>query len=206
MNVRRSRVLQLLTVGVAGSQAGHLVAYQARLGGSALAAQSAGAHAYFLPAFTSVVGAAGASVLAAVLLIAWARLVAGRRLGLQAQPGWRTLDLLPLLFVLQLGVYAGQETLEAITYGTSPPALVDLLLWGALGQLPVAALGAVALAWISTGLEGAFVAVDARLAELQPRLLAPAMAARAAGTSDLAGLLAQCAGASLAKRGPPFTS
>lgn len=206
MSVRRAQVLQLLTIGAVGAQAGHLLAYQARFGGSALTLQRGGAHAYFLPTAGLALGAVAVPVLGALLVIAWARLFAGRRLGLQVRAGWRVLDVLPLLFALQLAIYAAQETLEALAYGTRAPPLVDLLLWGALGQLPVAAVGAMALAWISTRLGGALAAFDIRLAELRPLLLSPAAVLAAPHAVNLAVVLAQRAPAALVKRGPPHPS
>jgi hypothetical protein len=198
--------LQLVAVAAAGSQAGHLVAYQARFGGSALALERTGAHAYFLPAATGLVGTAAALGLASLLLIGWARLFAGRRLGFATRPGWRVLDALPLLFALQLAIYAGQESVESLAAGVPPAPALELLLWGALGQLPVACAGALALAWISSRLEGALEAVDIRLVELRSELgaSAPLLAPPPAPTAAL--LLAQRAGAALAKRGPPGSS
>lgn len=202
----RARSAQLVAVAAGGSQVGHLLAYQARFGGTALARQSAGAHAYFLPTLTSAVGVVAAAALAAVLLIAWARLFTGRRLGLRTRPGWRALDVLPPLFALQLAIYAGQEAFEASVYGTPVPAVLDLLLWGALGQLPVALVGALALACLSTRLEGALAAVDVRLAQLRPLLIAPGAVLVARPGANRAAVLAECAPAALTKRGPPPTS
>ena len=205
MTTRRLRGLQLLAIAIAASQAGHLLAYQARFGGAALTLERSGAHAYFLPMLTWLGGAAGAAALAALLAVAWARVFGGRRLGLHAAAGWSAADLLPPLFVLQLAVYAGQETLESVAYGVNPPALVDLLLWGALGQLPAAAAGALALAWLSTRLEGALEAVDIRLAQLRPLLLEAGRPAPSRSPFSPAAVLAQCAPAAFVKRGPPHT-
>jgi hypothetical protein len=43
----RKRILTVLGVAIAGSQAGHLLAYQLRFGATAQQVQSSGAHAYF---------------------------------------------------------------------------------------------------------------------------------------------------------------
>ena len=206
VNRTRARALQLLAIGLAGSQAGHLVTYQFRFGDAAIHLERAGAHAYFLPAATWLAGAIAAAGLAALLLIAWGRLVAGRRLGLRRVAGWPVLDVLPLLFVLQLTVYAGQESIEALAAGTQQPAVLDLLLWGALGQLPVAGAAAVALAWISTRLEGAFEAVDIRLARLLPDLVAPRSLLLTPRPVRPSSPLPHCAPAALVKRGPPGRS
>lgn len=196
----------LLAIGVAGSQAGHLIAYQARFGGAALRLERTGAHAYFLPTATGFLGALGAATLAAVFLVGWTRILAGRRLGFHTRSGWRALDVLPLLFALQLAIYAGQESIENLAVGGTPPAPADLLLWGALGQLPLAAAGAVALAWISTRLEGAFAAVDARLAVFQPVFTGVLTPRPVVAPRSAAAALAQSAPAALVKRGPPPAS
>ena len=206
MSEIRARALQLSAVAIAGSQAGHLVSYQARFGGAALPLERAGVHAYLLPTLTWLGGAIGAAALAGLLLIAWARLAAGRRLGMRRSAGSRALDLLPVLFVAQLAIYAGQETAEALAAGTAQPAVVELLLWGALGQLPVACVAAVALAWISTRLEGALEAVDVRLARLLPDLVAPPSLLPASRADRPGRALAWCAPAALVKRGPPARS
>src|SRR5215472_8544977 len=140
MSSARARFAQLLLVATAGSQAGHLVAYQARFGASAAAVQAGGVHSYFLPLAATLLGGAGATGLLALLAIGAARLAAGRRRPIRER--WALMEVLPALFALQLAIYIGQESIEAAVTGGTGTAALDLLLWGALGQLPVAFLGA----------------------------------------------------------------
>ncbi len=138
----------MLAVAVAGSQAGHLVAYQLRFGGAALQVQSAGAHAYYPGVAKTAVGAAAGVVLLGLLAVGLARISTGRNLDRASVPP--LIRLIAGLFTLQVAIFAAQETLEASLSGLRAGSPADLLLWGAIGQLPAAAAGAVALRWLLT--------------------------------------------------------
>jgi hypothetical protein len=139
---------------LAASQVGHLVASELRQGPRALGAAGTGAHAYVPTLATVVFGVAGGLVLAALLVVAAARAGgawAGRRP--VPRPGrGSVLDLAAALFVLQLAIFLGQETIEAAAAGSPLRDAGDLLLWGCLGQLPVALLAALALGWLTARL------------------------------------------------------
>jgi hypothetical protein len=175
MRPRRLAALAMPIVVLAASQVGHLLASELRHGPRALGPDSSGAHAY-VPALTTVaLGAAGGAVLAALLVVAAARMpwsgrsVPGRVRRVSA------LDLSAALFALQLAIFLGQETVEAVAGGSAPPDGTSLLLWGCLGQLPVALVAGVVLSWVGGRFE---VAVERLLASagqpLAPRSVQPA--------------------------------
>jgi hypothetical protein len=156
------RALAILGIAVMGSQAGHLLAYELRYGSAAQQVQSTGAHAYFPMLVRTVLGGTGLSLLAALLVIGFARLATGRRMDRQSAPS--TLRLLAGLYTLQLGFFLAQETLEGSLSG-------QLLLWGLLGQLPVAFAGAVALRWLIARLAPAVASLRTSLSgglQIQP--------------------------------------
>lgn len=154
-------------IALLGSQAGHLLAYQLRYGSAAQQIQSSGAHAY-LPALTkTLAGLAAASLLACLFLVGLARIL-GRRQAV----GERTPSLLRLmaaLFTAQLALFVGQEVVEAHLAGIVSGPGFDLVLWGMLGQLPAALVGATALHWL-------LVRVAPAVANLKAILLQPARA------------------------------
>lgn len=152
------------------SQAGHLVAYQLRFGSAAQSVQSSGAHGYFPALVKSGIGIAALALIAALLVVGAARVSSGRRLEIESAPSY--LRLLAGLFTLQLALYSAQETVEAQIGGSSFSSASDLLLWGALGQLPVAAAAAVALRWLLARLRPALEAIAVGLASTkQPQAL-----------------------------------
>lgn len=65
------------------------------------------------------------------------------------------LDAAAFLFVLQFAVFLAQETAEAAWAGFSRPGLADLMLWGSVGQVPVAIVAGAALSWLSMHFEAA---------------------------------------------------
>jgi hypothetical protein len=151
----RHRALAVPLVAVATSPLGHLLAYQARFGAAATHEQSSGAHAYF-PAVAAMLGAAlGATLVASLLLVAVARLVAGRRQGLRPGRRWPFVDVLAAVFTIQVGTYVVQEAAEALATGAAMPPIPELVLWAALGMLPVALSAAIGLTWLSVHLEAA---------------------------------------------------
>ena len=201
----RSLALAVLGIGLIGSQAGHLLAYQLRFGDAAKHLQSSGAHAYFPLVAKTTLGAIAIAFMAALFVIGLARMLRGA-LSVRTRTGPRYIELLAALFTIQLVAFIAQEVGEALIAGAAVDSAEHLLLWGTLGQLPVAAFAALALRWLWTRFES--VVQDLRA------VLAIAPANHAAGTVAVtrwpaysgASLLAQVAGGSLGKRGPPSSS
>jgi hypothetical protein len=127
---------------LAASQVGHLLATQLRQGPHSLTPGHSGAHAYIPVLLAMVLGTAGAVVMAALMLVAAAR---ARRAGHHvAAPAHRgsLLDFAAALFAAQLAIFLVQETVESLVAGGPTPTVAALVLWGTIGQLPVAALAA----------------------------------------------------------------
>jgi hypothetical protein len=195
----------VLGLAALGSQAGHLLAYQLRFGAAAQHVQSTGAHGYFpLMAKTSL-GAVGAALVACLLLIGLARVLTGRASSRTAA-GPPYLGLLAILFTTQLACFVGQEIGEALLAGAPVDSAPHLVLWGTLGQLPVAALAAVALGWLARRYESAVSDIRALLNARPSSIPLAAVALPVWVTPARTFLLSQVAGASLAKRGPPISS
>ena len=199
---RRRLALAALALGLLGSQAGHLLAYQLRFGGAAHQIQSTGVHTYFPLVAKTALGAVAAGLIAGLLLVGLARLLRGRRVRSDSEPSF--ISLLAILFSLQLATFAAQEIVEGLVGGTSLMSAPDLLLWGTLGQLPVALTAASALRWLSARVESAVGLIRdvVRAALRKARATSPA-ATPAHAAPDLALLISRVAGSSLAKRGPP---
>ena len=199
------RGLAVAGLAVAGAQAGHLLAYQLRFGADAFQVQSSGAHAYFPALLKTSVGAVALALVAGLLIIAAARLVArgSSTLNFGGPP---FMSLLATLFTIQLAWFIGQEVAESLFAGLPPGSASGLLLWGMVGQLPVALAGAAALRWLWTRVEAAAseLAAVARIA-LPSSIPAP-VAIVAVRDSDRAMLLAHAARSTFTKRGPPFSS
>lgn len=189
---------------LAASQVGHLAASELRQGPYALAPDSSGAHAY-VPALTTVaLGAAGAALLAALLVVAAAR-VAWSSCGARSAGGRvrriPALDLAAVLFALQFAVFLGQETLEAAARGGPLPDATSLLLWGCLGQLPVALLAGLVLSWVGARFEAAVERLLASAGQpLAPRPTVPASRGRAPARPRER---AWCRAGAVSQRGPP---
>lgn len=152
----RARVPALIGLAVAGAQAGHLLAYDLRFGAAAQQVQATGAHAYFPVFVKTALGGAALMLLASLLVIGAARAVA-RRSGPRApfSGGPSFLSLLAALFTLQLAWFMAQEVTEALAAGLPLPGAENLLLWGMLGQLPVALVSATVLVWLAPRVEAA---------------------------------------------------
>jgi len=182
MRPPRLAALAMPVAVLAASQAGHLLALELRQGPRAGAPAGPGVHAYVPALATLALGAGGALVLAALLVMAWARVTwAGRgRLPRPARRG-RVLDLAAALFALQLAIFVVQETLEAAAGHRPLLGAADLMLWGSAGQLPVALAAALVLSWLGARFEAALVdladaagrALTARPAEPAVRLWLP---------------------------------
>ena len=145
------RVLLMAALAVAGSQAGHLIAYAVRFGAAAGQMQSSGAHAYFPVAAKTALGLVAAALLVALLLVGMVR-GAGRRV---VPTGPSFISLLAILFTLQLLFFVVQEIVEAAAAGVPAESVSALALWGMLGQLPAAAVVAATLRWLWSRVEGA---------------------------------------------------
>ena len=96
-----------------------------------------------------------------------------------------------------------QEVGESLVAGTSAGSAPDLLLWGTLGQLPVAALAATALRWLGTRFESAVEDLREVITVAEARLAHVAIGVSLWPVPDRALLLSHVAGGSLGKRGPP---
>jgi len=200
----RRTLFAVLGLGLVGSQAGHLLAYQIRFGAAAQQVQSTGAHSYFPGLAKMSLGVAAAAALAGLLLIAFARILAGHRVRASSQPSY--VGLLAALFTLQLAVFAVQEIVESMIAGSMIGTAPQLLLWGTLGQLPVAAVAALALRWLSTRVEAAVGAIRDVVAATVWMPLAAPVAIPVCAAPDRALLMSRVAGSSLATRGPPSSS
>jgi hypothetical protein len=148
----------VLGAGVLGAQAGHLLVYELRFGAAAQRLESTGAHAYFPALAKTGLGLAALAILAGGLVVAAARIVAGRRIEPGSAPA--VVRLLALVYTIQLACFAGQETIEALFGGGPPTSAPALLMWGAVGQLPVAVAGSLVIRWL-------LVRVGPALAELR---------------------------------------
>ena len=196
------KALAALGVGLVGSQAGHLLAFQLRFGSAAQHLQSSGAHAYFPLVAKSTLGAVASVFLAGIFVIGMARLLAGG-----SRPRTTVhrsfVELLAALFTIQLSCFIIQEVGEAAVAGAGVDSAAHLLLWGTLGQLPVAAIAAIALRWLWTRFESAVDDLQAVLEVGHAPRTPAAVAAAMWPVPDRALSLFQIAGGSLGKRGPP---
>jgi hypothetical protein len=190
------RTLTLLGVGLVGSQAGHLLAYHVRFGAAAQQLQSSGAHAYFPSTVRAALGLAAALVLAAVFVVGLARVLGGRPVQRRSAPAY--LRLVAMLFTVQLAFFAAQEVGEGVVAGLPASSVAHLLLWGTLGQLPVALVAAAGLRWLLARVEGAVTQLRIALVSI-PFTLATSVWAGI----DHSLVLTPTASLLMAKRGPP---
>ncbi len=198
---RRRLALSAAALGLLGSQAGHLFAYQLRFGAAAHQIQSTGVHAYFPLVVKTALGVIATGLIAGLLLVGLARLLSGRRVRSDSEPSY--VSLLATLFSLQLATFAAQEIVEGLVSGTSVMSAPELLLWGTLGQLPIAVVAASALRWMSTRLESAVGLIRDAIGAVLRIAPVSAPARPPYATPDIALLMSWVAGSSLAKRGPP---
>jgi len=138
--------LLVLTAGVLGSQAGHLLAYELRFGGAAGQLQSTGIHSYFPALARTGLGLASLALLAGLLVVGMARVVAARPIARASGPSF--VRLLAAVYTLQLALFAVQETAEAMLGGAPASSAPLLLMWGAVGHLPVAVAASLAVRWL----------------------------------------------------------
>jgi hypothetical protein len=199
------RGLAVIGLALAGTEAGHLLAYQLRYGARAFAIQSTGVHAY-LPALLKTAFGAVALCLISGLLIAGAAHLLARGQGRRHAGGGTFIGLLATLFTLQLVLYIGQEVAEAIAGGVTPGSAANLLLWGMVGQLPVAVAVAAALRWLWTRVETAASELASVARVLLPASAPAPLAAVVVRDHERALLPAPAARLTFVKRGPPTSS
>lgn len=193
--------MPVLGIGLLSSQAGHLIAYQARFGAAAHSLQSTGAHGYFPGVVKVSVGVACMLALTGLFAIGLARVLSGRPVRRGSAPQY--LRLLAALYTLQLACFAGQETAEALVAGLPASSVASLLLWGTLGQLPVALVAAAELCLLLTRFESAVALIRFAVAA-RPMTLDPVWAVLAVqATPEHEHVVAPVARTSPAKRGPP---
>ena len=197
----RRQAIAVAAVGILGSQAGHLLTFQLLFGSAAQHLQSSGAHAYFPLLAKTALGVVAALFLAGMLVVGLARIVSSRSRVVSGDQK-PLLELVAILFTIQLACFIVQEIVEAMIAGSAAASVPQLLLGGTLGQLPVAALAAVGLRWLLTRFESAVEELRAVLTGVS----SPAMPTllTVAAWPDANGLFVrQSAGAWLSKRGPP---
>jgi hypothetical protein len=190
----------IVLLGAVAAQAGHLLTYQVLFGAAARQVQSSGAHAYFPALVKTALGAGAAITLGVLFLAGLSRILRGR---IQQGNSPSFLRLLAALFTIQLAVFAFQESIEAALSGGPAYSVDSLLLWGTLGQLPVAALAAFALRFFLVEVVPALAEVGSFLEPpLQPlRLTAALVPIPIPLDEDL--LRSRLAFSSVPKRGPP---
>ena len=159
--VTRRTLASVLGLAIVGSQAGHVLAYALRFGDTAQTIQSSGVHAYFPMLAKTAVGCAAMALIAGIFIIGFARVATGRRIEKQSVPSF--IRLLATLYTMQLTLFAGQETAEALISRGPAGSVAVLLLWGTVGQLPVAVVGAIALRWLLARMRPALARLESRL-------------------------------------------
>jgi hypothetical protein len=199
--VSLKRAWPALAIGVLGSQAGHLLAYQVRFGAAALHLQSSGAHAYFPSVIRTSLGAAAVLLLGGMFVIGLARIVSGRPVRRGSAPNF--VRLVAVLYTLQLALFAGQEVVESVVAGAPLASPAHLLLWGTLGQLPVAVIAAAGLRWLLIRFDSAIAEIRIALAAAPSQVSWAGSALPIWGHASKKLILRSVAGASLTKRGPP---
>jgi hypothetical protein len=201
--LRLRGVVVVLAV-LAGSQLGHAIAYYARFGLDAGRLQSEGAH-WYLPALAGGLSAAlGIVVMTALIVVAMARSLGPVPAGYRRRATLRFFDVLPVLFTVQLVLFAGQETAEGLAAGGGHLISVgELLIWGALGQLPAAAAAAAVVCWLLTRLEAAWTIVLEGVVRSLPEPLVPVVRRVVRLDVGPALRLETAFPAAFRKRGPP---
>jgi len=152
------RQASVLLAVLAGAQLGHYLAYRARFGDATGRYEVAGVHAYYVPLVAGLGGVLAVVVLTSLLVVAVARGAPLMRAGCRPRSSVRFLDALAATFACQLAIFLGQEAIEAAVAGHALSSPIELLLWGALGQLPAAAIAAALIVWLLTRVEAAWTA------------------------------------------------
>jgi hypothetical protein len=149
----------------------------------------------------TTLGIAAAALIGALLLVGLARILSGRRIRSAAEPSY--VSLLAFLFSIQLAAFAAQEITEAMIAGSSAGSAPDLMLWGTLGQLPIAAVGALALRWLSARVEAAVGLIRDAVGATVALPPAPSLAIPVYAAPDQALLTSRLAWSNVARRAPP---
>ena len=195
----------LIGLAAAGAQAGHLGVYQLRFGSAAQQLQSTGAHTYFPILAKTSLGAVAMVLIGALLLVGVVRVLSESRL-MRRHAGPSFLRLLAALFTIQLGLFTAQEVTEAVIAGLPAQSAAQLLLWGIVGQLPIAVLAATALRWLWSRVASSAeeLASVARVGIVPPAITP--LPAIGVIDSDRALMLAHLARSAFPRRGPPDSS
>jgi hypothetical protein len=192
----------MAVVVLAAGQVGHLLATELRHGPGAVALYGTGVHAYAPTLATVALGAGGAVVLAALLVVAAAHAVrTGGRAAIVHPVRDSLMDVSAVLFAVQLAAYVAQETLEAVAGGAGLPSPGDLVLWGCVGQLPVAVLAALVLRWLTATVEAAVAELAATAG--QPLAVRTALAPADRWPGPRPALRRRPGGSAATGRGPP---
>src|SRR5260370_26372098 len=191
----------VLGLGLLGSQAVHLLAYQVRFGAAGQQIQSSGAHAYLPLVAKTALGAGAAALIGALLLVGLARMLRGRPLKSPSEPSY--VSLLAVLFSIQLAAFVAQEVAEALIASSRVASAADLMLWGTLGQLPIAVVAALAFRWLSAGVESAVGLIRDVIGATVPLRLTLPLAIPVYAASDQALLTSRMAWSDMTRRGPP---
>ncbi len=200
MNRGRLRLPLILGSGAIASQAGHLLIYQIQYGAAASTVQSQGVHTYFPTLVKTGLGIGALAILGSLLLIGLARLVAMPSVGAAVRtPSY--LPLLSSLFTIQLVLFVTQESVEAYLSGSIASA-THLLLVAGLGQLPIAAVAALAIKWLAARVEVA-VSVLRQAVPLAAHTQGVATLVPSPWAPALRLAMADSCPAVYAKRGPP---
>ena len=200
--MNRTRFAALLAgLGILASQAGHLLAYQVRLGAAAQQLQSSGVHAYFPMLAKTGLGVFALGLLGGVFMVGLARVATGRPLQPDSVPSY--LRLLAGLYTIQLAFFAAQETVEAVASGAPSGTAADLILWGTVGQLPIAAVAAIALRWLLARVRPAIAEIRLLFAPIGRQLEPTVALVSIAAVQHEVPFSARFAASSLSRRGPP---
>ena len=195
------RLLGLLAFGALLAQGGHLLAYQLEFGAAAQTAQSQGAHAYFPLLAKSSLGVVATAVVVSLLLIGIARFLPGRPVVITGN-GPSFITLLSVLFTTQLFCFVAQETIESLAAGAAVPSVLNLVLVGSAGQLPIALVAALALKWLAVRVDAALLTLRAELA-VRFASVVPASLLRPLPALVPVSVLAETCPTAYIKRGPP---
>jgi hypothetical protein len=177
-----------------------MLVYALVYGPVAAQVQSTGAHGYFPAVVKTAFGLTAVFLLLGLAAVGLARVLAGRRVPAAPAPAFGRL--VAVLFCLQLTLFFVQESVE-MAAGAPVTSAAALLLWGSLGQLPVAVVAALALRWIAVRILPAVASL------LQPmavaiRLTQYVIAVRAWPLAVETATSVEALSLTLTRRGPPF--
>lgn len=154
----RWRHASVLLAVLASAQLGHFLTYLARFGGAAGWHEAGGVHSYYVPLAAGLGGALAVVLMSSLVVLAAARSTLMMRPGCRPRSTVRFLDVLVATFASQLAIFLAQELIETLVAGHALSSPVRLLVWGALGQLPAAAIAAALIVWLLTRVEAAWTA------------------------------------------------